>query len=241
MNVIQKVKLGYARLLDVPVKAFETPGFTFVETNRRESAEWAKWVLPVWLLSIGHAVVCSVAPRYSERAKTTFGLANDKALINPELLETAHMLIQVEGWRQREIFFYSSQQPPPVVTLYQVEKIKPGGEDDSFLKAFDGGVYAVRNEAGTIVSHAGIKNKGVLNEIAVGTEPEYRQMGVGTAVVAKAVTEILATGNVPIFVPDRLTNTASYRLARSLGFEKVGEMLFWEYELPGWEGFPVVN
>jgi hypothetical protein len=36
------------------------------------------------------------------------------------------------------------------------------------LRIFDGGVFAFI-EAGQVASHAGIKNKGVIQEIAVGT------------------------------------------------------------------------
>jgi hypothetical protein len=40
-------------------------------------------------------------------------------------------------------------------------------------------------------------------------------------------------------VPDNLNNVASYALAQVIGFEKVAETLFFEYELPNWRGFNV--
>jgi GNAT superfamily N-acetyltransferase len=240
MTVLQKLKQGYARLLDVPVECFEKPDFILVETTIRESAEWANWVMPVWLLSIESSIVCSVSPKYARLVQTLFGSMVIETLINPELWEKAHCLIDAEGWRQREIFFYPNSQPPPLTTPYQVEKLKLGDKvAEPFLRAFDGGVYAIRDQAGQIASHAGIKNKGLINEIAVGTEPEYQKKGMGKAVVTHAVTGILARGTVPALIPDTVTNVASYALAHSFGFQKVGEMLFWEYELLKWKGFPL--
>lgn len=239
MDVIQKLKQGYAHLLDVPVEAFETTGLTFIETKMRELPEWANWVMPLWLLCIGSAIICSVAPQYTAVAKTIIESIKTKNLLSPKMLREAHNLIDLEGWQQREIFFYPCQQPPSFVSPYQVEKLKPGTRGDNFLKGFDGGVFVIRNQGGEIASHAGIKNKGMLNEIAVGTEPAYQRKGMGQAVVAKAVVEIITQDRVPVFIPDKLSNTVSYALARSMSFEKVGEMLFWEYEQSDWKGFPV--
>jgi predicted GNAT family acetyltransferase len=79
----------------------------------------------------------------------------------------------------------------------------------------------------------------VLGEIAVGVEEGYRRQGFGKAVVAHAVARVLAAGKVPVYVPDELTNAASNAQARSLGFAKLGETLYWEEELPDWHGFPL--
>jgi hypothetical protein len=77
---------------------------------------------------------------------------------------------------KREILFFSGPEPPLVfnpadIRPYLVEKLKPGTAGDVFLKVFDGTVFVMRNRAGQIVAHAGIKNKGILREIAVGVEP----------------------------------------------------------------------
>lgn len=241
-HVAQKLKQGYAHLLAAPVAAFESPGLTFVETGKRELPEWANWVIPLWLLSIGPAVICSVAPSHTAVAQTLIESLKSETLLSPKMADKARQLINAEGWRQREILYFPGQEPPPIfgpdhIRLYPVEKLKPGAAGDTLLKAFDGPVFVIRNQAGEIAAHAGIKKKGILREIAVGVEPVYRRKGMGAAVVTEAVTEILAQAKVPIFIPDRLTNTASYALARSLGFAKAGEMLFWEYEQPGWQGF----
>jgi hypothetical protein len=48
--------------------------------------------------------------------------------------------------------------------------------------------------------------------------------------VKGVVSDILSRDRVPVYVPDTLTNAGSYALARSLGFQKAGEMLLWEVE-----------
>lgn len=238
MDGIQRLKQGYAHLLDVPVEYLGRPGFTLVKTARREAPEWANWVMPVWLMSIGAGVVCSVSPQLADRANEVFGALKIEALLTPQLLEEAYRLIDAEGWRQREVYFYPRQQPPTVRTLHQVQGLRSGDRyAERFLSTFDGGVRVILDQGGEIASYAGIKNKGLINEIAVGTEPTYQRREMGKAVVTEAVTHILRKGKVPVFVPSTVTNTASYALARSLGFEKAGEMLFWEYELSDWQGF----
>lgn len=92
------------------------------------------------------------------------------------------------------------------------------------------GTYAIFDQDNQIVSCAGIKDHGFINEIAVGTEPEHRKKGMGKAVVACAVADILSRDRIPVYVPDSLTNDGSYALARSLGFEKIGEMMLWEIQ-----------
>ena len=69
------------------------------------------------------------------------------------------------------------------------------------LDVFDGGVFAIL-ENDRVASHAGIKDKGLIQEIAVGTEPEFQRRGFGKAVVAAAIRHILAQGKVVVYIPD---------------------------------------
>ncbi|MDD3050113.1 MAG: GNAT family N-acetyltransferase [Candidatus Cloacimonetes bacterium] len=58
--------------------------------------------------------------------------------------------------------------------------------------------------------------------IAVVTNPAYRKMGLGKAVVSKATEWCLERNILPIYVVDQ-TNTASINLAESLGYERMTE------------------
>jgi hypothetical protein len=246
MTALQKLKQGYAHLLDVPAAALDSPGLTFVETARRDQPEWANWLFPIWLFSIDSSLICSVASHYAKLAKGAFEPLPADALLRPETLALARTVIDDQAgegleWVRCELLFYPYPRPPQLNFPYPVEKLRPIGDQAiELISNFDGGVYGIRVENGFIAAHAGIKNKGLIQEIAVGTEPGYQRRGMGKAVVAYAVADILRQGKVPVYWPDSLENKASYALAASLGFQKVATMLFCSYELPDWYGFPII-
>jgi RimJ/RimL family protein N-acetyltransferase len=243
--ILHRLKQGYAHLLDAPVEALDRPGFTLVVTPAREQPEWANWIFPIWLFAIGSSLICSVSPGYAEPAQAAFASLPLKTLLNQETLTRARRVIDDrtatgQEWVQCELFFYPHPRPPDLAAAYPVEKLQPVDEQAvDFLRSFDGGAYGIRAENGEIIAHAGIKNKGLLQEIAVGVEAGYRQRGLSKVVVAQAIVAILNQGKVPVYWPDSLRNTASYRLAAALGFQKAAEMCFCCYELPGWAGFPL--
>lgn len=130
-----------------------------------------------------------------------------------------------------EILYYPYDAPPADDPKHRVCKLyREHPEYQKYSQEFSGGTYVICNPDNQIVSWAGIKDHGAINEIAVGTAPEHRKKGMGKAVVACAVVDILSHGRVPVYVPDAITNQGSYALARSLGFEKIGEMLLWEIQ-----------
>jgi len=238
--MLQKFKESYAHLLDVPIAAFEQTGFVLYKTEKRNEPEWASWIQMIWFFSIDTVLVCSVAPEYAKQAETIFEKCRSHPLLSETWLAQAQSITDGQEWVQCELFYYPTQNPPLPMSQYTVERLRPGEpEADRLLRNFDGGVYVISDANGKLASHAAVKKKGLLREIAVGTQPEYRQQGMGRAVVAYAVQEILAQGYVPTYWPDSLHNKASYALAYSVGFVKIAEMLFCAYERPGWSGFAV--
>ncbi|MEZ4733665.1 MAG: GNAT family N-acetyltransferase [Caldilineaceae bacterium] len=243
--MIELLKQGYARLLDVNVDRLATPGIHVVVTGRREQPEWANWVHPIWFFQMANTVIGSVAPAYAAAAQQITAHLTPDTLLCSEMVALAHSSTEALGpadleWVQCELLYYPSPQPPTRSSGYTVEKLQPTDEHSRyFLRNFDGGGYGIRATDGTIAAHACIKNKGLLYEIAVGTEAAYRRRGMGKAVVAAAVAHILQQGKVPVYWPDSLNNIASYQLAYSLGFQKVAEMFFCCYAVPDWPGFLV--
>lgn len=238
--MLQKLKEGYARLLDVPPTAFDQSGFVLIETEARSEPEWASWIQPIWLFSLDATVICSVLPQYAAQAEAVFKVVMPGSLLDEHLLKQASSIIPDMEWVQCELFYYPLQYQSLRVFPSRIERLQVGEEGaEKLLRNFDGGVYVIRDSAGHIAAHAAVKNKGLIREIAVGTQPAYRAQGMGSAVVARAIHEILAIGCVPTYWPDSLDNIASYALAQSLGFVKVAQMLFCAYERPGWPGFLV--
>ncbi|MBX3050388.1 MAG: GNAT family N-acetyltransferase [Caldilineaceae bacterium] len=242
-GVLQKLRTGYTHLLGAPPAAFEKSGFTLVSNPIRNEPEWANWIQPIWFFSIGPSVICSVAPQFADQVGSEFKDIAPGTLLEKALLRRAELIIPDKEWVQCELFYYPLPKLPtlPISQRYHnVVRLELGQTDaQRLLRNFDGGVYAIRDSAGKLASHAAIKNKGVIREIAVGTQPSYQRQGMGREVVTRAVQEILSVGCVPTYWPDSLDNTASYALARTVGFIKVAQMLFCAYERPGWSGFVV--
>lgn len=236
---------GYAHLLDTTVATLATPGLHFVITPQRDRPEWANWVHPIWFFKIDNSVVCSVSPTYATRTQQIMADVIIGSLLDATLLTRAHSITDGQSavpleWVQCELLYYPHTDPPVLRADYAIAPLQPTDEPSRrFLRNFDGGVYGLRAGDGVMAAHAFIKDKGVLQEIAVGTEPAYQRRGLGKAVVAAAVAQILRQGKVPVYWPDSLQNIGSYRLAYALGFQKAAEMLFCCYAEPAWKGFPL--
>ena len=231
-------------MLDVTVDAFDHPGPTFVATQRRSTGvgNLDRWVRHIWIVSFGEGVVCSVSPALASSLRERYtwspwpaltsggALSRGRAPILESITELGHV-----NWHQREILWYPSDVPPTAPSLERVEPLEEGdpGFEKYLFPDWDGGVFVMRTDNGRIVSYAGIKDKGRIQEIAVGTDSEYRERGYGKAVVAAATAAILDSDGIPTYVPDRLSNVASYALAEALGFEKIGAELFLEADHRG--------
>lgn len=237
---LEKLIEGYAQLLDAPRASFFAEGITFVNTTVRDLPEWANWVQPIWLFAFEAAVICSVSPTYAEAAEAGLAAVTTAIVLSDATLARATALAPDLEWVRCELFYYPHEQPPQISHNYTVTQLLPGQPGATkHLANFDGGVYVIRDEDEEITAAAYIKNKGLIREIAVGTEEAYRRQGRGTAVVAYAIREILAQGYVPTYWPDSFENKGSYAVAHTVGMVKVAEMLFCSYAQAEWQGFPV--
>ncbi len=231
---------GYSRLLDVPLEVFDGKQIYFVTTPVRDLPEWANWIQPIWLFRFEQAVICSVSDLYAEAAQESLAGVTAEALLSDATLDRALVIAPDLEWVRCELFYYPHDQPPPLSPGYQVEQLRPGQPGaEKHLRNFDGGVYVIRDEDQEITSAAFVKNKGIIREIAVGTDEPYRQQGRGKAAVLYAIRQILAQDCVPTYWPDSFANRGSYALAHSVGLVKVAEMLFCTYEADEWQGFAV--
>jgi RimJ/RimL family protein N-acetyltransferase len=232
----------YAQVLDCDPDAFEHSGPTVVATDERTTgfSDRDRWIRHVWCVSLGESVVCSLAPVLGDACREPYTQEAWPSLTSGEAFERvrkpvdeAEVSFEDADWHQREILWYLDDEPPTPPMVEETEILQQGdpGADEHLRPGWEGGVFVFRADDGTIVSNAGIKGSGDAGdilEIAVGTEEGHRQQGYGKAVVARAMAEIRERGAVPTYVPNRLSNEASYALAESLGFEQVGEELFLE-------------
>jgi hypothetical protein len=246
---LQQFIKGYAQLLDAPGEDFHHQGITFVGTTLRDLPEWANWLQPIWLFGFEEAVICSVSPTFAEAAQVAFADVTAATLLNDKTLARANAITPELEWVRCELFYYPHTHPPQIDHTYTVEKLLPGAPGAArHLRNFDGGVYVIRATRSELEQHevkdgitaaAFVKNKGVIREIAVGTEEAFRRQGRGQTVVAHAIADILAQGCVPTYWPDSFANKGSYALARTVGMVKVAEMLFCAQEINEWQGFSI--
>ncbi len=96
------------------------------------------------------------------------------------------------------------------------------------LSRYSGGVYALRDAQGQIISRAGIRQESAqIWEIGVRTEQEaMRGRGLAKTVVTAATEAILAAGRVPLYVHSA-TNVISERVALALGYQHYANELIW--------------
>jgi RimJ/RimL family protein N-acetyltransferase len=232
------VKEGYADLLKIPADAFGQSQAQIFETPARDQPAWAKWVIPIWIVRFDAMPVCSVSPAYVNIAKQVMKKISDSEILSRELLISGRALLNSGGsWHQREIFAYLKNAPVQQSAFHADVLSLKDRDARRLLNLYDGGAVVIRDGIGEFIAYAGIKDKGKLQEIAVWTHEAHRGKGMAKSVVYEAIKTILNAGKIPIYIPDNLDNVASYRVAQSLGFENIGETIFWEYELENWKGF----
>jgi hypothetical protein len=237
---IKRLKQGYAHILDTSVRAFDKPGFVMAVTRRRVATDWADSAVPIWFFSTGTNTICSVAPEYADKVDSIFGSQHIESLIAAKWLEAGQRLIDNHQWSAYEVFTFLGDLPPQCDTTHQISKLSLDSPNtEKLMRNFDGDIYAIVDEQQQIQAHAGLKNLGIIQEMGILTQPQCRGQSMGKAVVAHATAQILAQHLVPVYIPNRLDNAASYALAKSLGYEKVGEMLMVEYRTPDWAGYTV--
>ncbi len=102
----------------------------------------------------------------------------------------------------------------------------------ALLSRYTGGIYAVRDAQGQMLSRAGVRYESrQIWEIGVRTENEaLRGRGLAKTVVTAATEAILAAGRVPLYVHSA-TNRASEKVALALGYQQYADELIWY--LPG--------
>jgi RimJ/RimL family protein N-acetyltransferase len=98
----------------------------------------------------------------------------------------------------------------------------------ALLSRYSGGIYALRDEQGQILSRAGIRYESEdVWEIGVRTEVEaLRGHGLAKTVVTAATEAILVAGRVPLYVHNA-TNVASEKVALALGYQHYADELLW--------------
>jgi RimJ/RimL family protein N-acetyltransferase len=98
----------------------------------------------------------------------------------------------------------------------------------SLLSRYPGGIYAIHDDQGRLLSRAGIRTESAwVWELGVRTEREdQRGKGLAKAVVSAATEAVLAAGRVPLYLHSA-TNLASQKVALALGYQHYADLRLW--------------
>jgi GNAT superfamily N-acetyltransferase len=188
-------------------------GVTVVGCARRDQPCWDGAIRPLAGVSTPEGAVVSVAPDRVDAVRAAGPGLEDVLDALPEALG------QPGGVVGRGVYRYSTAplQVDPIGTWVPADD--PGVP--AWLRPFGGDVLVVR-EDGRYIAGLGIKRHDELGrEVAVATEEAWRGRGLARALVARAATEILRDGGVPIYLHGR-GNAASAHVAEAAGFPDRG-------------------
>lgn len=213
-----------ARELECPLAALFLPGVAAVPSVRR-ALPAGDWLQPLWVVGLSQQAVVSYAPTLEEAVRAaTRDLPSAGALWAPRW--HGQLLAEVrKRWPTAELRLgllrYCEHPSAPGVEhlLPSVQRIEPGTAGAGPLLArLDGPVFGIRDDAGRVVSWAGLKLKAPdVWELAVATETSYRGRGFARACVYTAAQHALAQGRLPIYLHD-MDNRPSARVADATGF-----------------------
>ena len=221
----------WADELGCPEEALYRGGVSIWAPPHRSGPRWMGWLVPL------ECIIVDAAPRGTGVVSITPSLADPLCgfiaeLDNPAECLPPHGKAVLPFAREHlssgypkvhRILSCSPEQfrpapdPAPVGLLERDDL-----HADWYVFHFDGPVFVIRNEVGSIVSWAAIKCKSdEVWEMAVATEQPYRGRGYARSVVTHATRAALAAGKKPIYLHE-ISNTSSARVCGALGYQPYG-------------------
>lgn len=235
---INRLDRYWAEELGCSPEALYCGGLTICAPAHREGARWMGWLVPLECVVTGNAMpgtgVVSVTPQLSD-ALFSFILPS----IPPRMYLPPHGNRLMQFAQQHlpagipKLHCISNNDHAHFQSAPEVWPIRELAPDDVhmdwFRIHFDGPVFVVHNERGAIASWAAIKCKSEsVWEMAVATEPPYRNRGLARSLVSRATQAALEAGKIPLYLHE-ITNHASARVCASLGYQFYGYELTCEY------------
>lgn len=195
-------------------------GIAVVGCPQRVAPAWDGRIHPVVGVLTPAGGVLSVPPPAADAARELVA-AGPGAAWSAELLGALPRLVGAAGRPALETALRYTTAPAPLpdagVWLRASDPAVPG-----WLKPFGGCVLVALDSAGRYRAGLGLKRHDAFGrELAVGTEPEARNAGLGRRLVAQAARAVLAAGRVPTY-RHLLDNPASARVATAAGFPDLG-------------------
>ena len=208
-------------------------GVTVCAPRHREGPRWMGWLVPLECIAIAEAPgagVISITPYMEETLRNYLCTVPEMDDCLPPdgkaLVRFAREYLPSGIAKIHHILLCHPETFSPYPEVFPIEKMRDNDSHaDWYRYHFDGPIFVARGPRGEIASWAAIKCKSnQVWEMAVATEPAYRNRGLARSVVSRATAEVLDAGRVPLYLHD-ISNIASARVCGSLGYQ------FYGYEL----------
>lgn len=228
----------WAMELGCSAEALYCGGITICAPPHREGPRWMGWLVPLECIVAAHAApgtgVVSITPQLAD---ALFNYIEPGAPVANYLPPAGNGLRQFAQQHlpagTPKLHFVLSNDPthftpsPPILPISALTA--DDQHADWFRQHFDGPVFVARNTHNVIVSWAAVKYKSRdVWEMAVATEPQYRNRGLARSVVSHATALALEAGKIPLYLHE-ISNYASAHVATSLGYQFYGYELTCEY------------
>lgn len=238
VTAIGRLDRYWADELGCSPEALYRGGITICAPPHREGPRWMGWLVPLECIVAAHAVpgtgVISVTPLLADALFSYISPATQASQYLPpqgkELMQFAREHLPAGTPKLHCVLSCEQSAFRPAQSVLPISEIEP--EDmhyDWFRMHFDGPVFAARTDHGAIASWAAIKCKSDdVWEMAVATEPPYRNRGLARGVVSRATEAALQAGKLPLYLHE-VSNHASAKVCGILGYQFYGYELTCEY------------
>lgn len=235
---VNRLDRYWAEELGCSAEALYCGGLTICAPPHREGPRWMGWLVPLECIVAAHAMpgtgVVSITPQLAD---ALFNYISPSAMgsnyLPPRgdgLLKFAQQHLPAGTPKLHFVLSNDSSHFTPAPVILPISELTPDDlHADWFRLHFDGPIFVARNEHNAIVSWAAIKCKSnAVWEMAVATEPPYRNRGLARSVVSHATAMALDAGKIPLYLHE-ITDHASARVCNALGYQFYGYELTCEY------------
>jgi GNAT superfamily N-acetyltransferase len=224
---------GYiARGLQCECDLLARPGTHVVVAREPRMRIW-QYAMPLWVMAFAESAVVSVAPEMARGVEELVRGVGVAAIMDDGRIE--RLRTYAAGWAPTERFgpglwLYCTRETFTPRCNAEVVPVPPNHPEGQALRERHRGEVFGVFRGGELISRSSIKTEsGEAWEIAVTTAEPYRRQGLGASVVSRATDYILSQRKVALYNCD-LSNTASLKLAESLGYRLFARDLMWTLE-----------
>jgi hypothetical protein len=228
----------WANELGCAPDALRDGGLTVCLPAHRAGPRWMGWMVPVDCVRVDGAPPCTGVLSLTPKLEDAYGrFARQRppaeACLPPDGEATIRFIresLPTAVPKLHHILLCDAQTFASAPEVFPVRELEPTDPHAEWYRLhFDGPVFVARNEWGSIVSWAALKCKSDdVWEMAVVTDAPYRGKGLAKSVVSRATRAALDAGKLPVYLHD-VSNAASARVCRALGYQFYGYELTCEY------------